>query len=89
MVVPGNHEAAYNFSHFVNRYTMPNTTDNHFYRLSLVSTFVKKCFSFDIDKVHFISFSTEFYYFKHYGSAQIARQYKWLREDLKGRRNPA
>uniref|UniRef100_A0A915M509 Purple acid phosphatase n=1 Tax=Meloidogyne javanica TaxID=6303 RepID=A0A915M509_MELJA len=33
MVVVGNHEYAYNFSHYVNRFTMPNTEHNLFYRL--------------------------------------------------------
>jgi hypothetical protein len=32
MAVVGNHENAYNFSHFVNRFTMPNTKHNLFYR---------------------------------------------------------
>lgn len=32
MTVVGNHENAYNFSHFTERYTMPGTDDNHFYR---------------------------------------------------------
>jgi len=32
MVVVGNHEYAYNFSHYVNRFTMPNTEHNLFYR---------------------------------------------------------
>lgn len=32
MMVVGNHEHAYNFSHYVNRYTMPNSEHNFFYR---------------------------------------------------------
>jgi len=32
MTTVGNHEGAYNFSNYVNRFTMPNTEDNMFYR---------------------------------------------------------
>uniref|UniRef100_A0A8R1XYB0 Purple acid phosphatase n=1 Tax=Onchocerca volvulus TaxID=6282 RepID=A0A8R1XYB0_ONCVO len=70
MMVVGNHEQAYNFSHYVNRYTMPNSEHNFFY-------------SFDLGAAHFIAISTEFYYFTEYGSAQITNQWKWLTEDLK------
>ncbi|VDK19566.1 unnamed protein product [Anisakis simplex] len=70
MTVVGNHEQAYNFSHFINRYTMPNSDHNLFY-------------SFDLGVAHFIAFSTEFYYYLKYGSHQIARQWEWLNNDLK------
>ncbi|KAL3985516.1 Iron/zinc purple acid phosphatase-like protein C family protein [Acanthocheilonema viteae] len=70
MMVVGNHEQAYNFSHYVNRYTMPNSEHNFFY-------------SFDLGAAHFIAISTEFYYFTEYGSIQIANQWKWLNDDLK------
>ena len=43
--------------------------NNHFY-------------SFDLGPVHFISYSTEFYYFVEYGWTQIAVQYDWLKNDL-------
>lgn len=32
MVAVGNHEERYNFSNYKSRFTMPNTTDNMFYR---------------------------------------------------------
>uniref|UniRef100_A0A9J2PIR3 Purple acid phosphatase n=2 Tax=Ascaris TaxID=6251 RepID=A0A9J2PIR3_ASCLU len=70
MTVVGNHENAYNFSHFVNRYTMPNSDHNLFY-------------SFDLGIAHFIAISTEFYYYTVYGWEQIANQWNWLNEDLK------
>uniref|UniRef100_A0A0M3J0X8 Purple acid phosphatase n=1 Tax=Anisakis simplex TaxID=6269 RepID=A0A0M3J0X8_ANISI len=70
MTVVGNHEEAYNFSHFVNRYTMPNSDHNLFY-------------SFDLGAAHFIAFSTEFYYFTNYGWQQLAKQWEWLNNDLK------
>lgn len=32
MVVAGNHEEKYNFSHYVNRFRMPGYIDNQYYR---------------------------------------------------------
>ncbi|GIX92566.1 acid phosphatase type 7 [Caerostris darwini] len=72
-VCVGNHEAAYNFSNYVNRFSMINqegNINNHFY-------------SFDIGPAHIIAFSTEFYFYVNYGWTQIARQYEWLENDLK------
>uniref|UniRef100_A0AC35TSV8 Purple acid phosphatase n=1 Tax=Rhabditophanes sp. KR3021 TaxID=114890 RepID=A0AC35TSV8_9BILA len=69
MVVPGNHESAYNFSHYKNRFTMPDTEDNLFY-------------SFDIGAAHIIGFSTEVYFYTSYGWNQIANQWNWLVNDL-------
>ena len=39
--------------------------------------------SFDLGNIHFVSISTEYYYFLNYGGMQIARQYNWLVNDLK------
>ncbi|XGW02102.1 hypothetical protein V3C99_014279 [Haemonchus contortus] len=69
MTTVGNHEAAYNFSHYVNRFTMPNSEHNHFY-------------SFDLGKAHFVIFSTEFYFSTEYGWNQIQNQWNWLISDL-------
>uniref|UniRef100_A0AC34PZH4 Purple acid phosphatase n=1 Tax=Panagrolaimus sp. JU765 TaxID=591449 RepID=A0AC34PZH4_9BILA len=69
MTVVGNHEASYNFSHYVNRFTMPNTEHNLFY-------------SFDLGFAHFIGFSTEFYFYTEFGSEQIGNQWRWLIDDL-------
>lgn len=72
-VCVGNHENAYNFSNYVNRFSMMNQEgeiNNHFY-------------SFDIGPAHVIAFSTEFYFYVYYGWTQIARQYEWLENDLK------
>ncbi|XP_015910292.2 acid phosphatase type 7 [Parasteatoda tepidariorum] len=72
-VCVGNHEQAYNFSNYVNRFSMMNQDgeiNNHFY-------------SFDIGPAHIIAFSTEFYFYTNYGKGQIARQYEWLENELK------
>lgn len=75
----GNHEVASNFSHYDHRFTMiqsggarrDGTRNNFFY-------------SFNAGPVHFIGFSTEFYYFIDYmGIEPLVRQYDWLVEDLK------
>ncbi|XP_075547054.1 acid phosphatase type 7 isoform X3 [Dermacentor variabilis] len=73
MTCVGNHENAYNFSNYVNRFSMVDHTgrvNNHF-------------FSFDIGPAHIISLSTEFYFFVEYGFLQIKNQYEWLEQDLK------
>lgn len=70
MTVVGNHENAQNFSHYVNRYTMPNSDHNLFY-------------SFDLGDAHFIAISTEFYFYTNYGWQQISNQWQWLMKDLK------
>ncbi|KAI1723870.1 calcineurin-like phosphoesterase domain-containing protein [Ditylenchus destructor] len=75
MTVVGNHEQEYNFTHYINRYTMPGTKDNLFY-------------SFDLGAAHFIAFSTEFYFYWEYGFEQIPHQWAWLINDLeKANRN--
>ena len=39
-------------------------------------------FSFNVGPVHFVSFSSEYYYFTEYGTKQIGVQYNWLEKDL-------
>lgn len=50
MVAAGNHESHQNFSHFTNRFAMPNkaSSGNHFY-------------SWDAGLVHFVAYNTEAY----------------------------
>ncbi|XP_077292142.1 acid phosphatase type 7 isoform X2 [Arctopsyche grandis] len=69
MVCPGNHEEAYNFSNYRNRFSMPGDNEGLMY-------------SFNMGPVHFISISTEFYYFLNYGFKQLVLQYEWLVADL-------
>ncbi|XP_059062839.1 acid phosphatase type 7-like [Achroia grisella] len=69
MTCPGNHESAYNFTHYSNRFTMPGQESNLYY-------------SFDVGPIHFVSISTEVYYFTQYGIKLISYQYEWLKKDL-------
>ena len=72
MTCPGNHEWHYNFSNYKARFNMPGDDNNNMF------------FSFDIGPVHFVSISTEFYYFLNFGLMQVVSQYKWLEADLAG-----
>ncbi|CAG0881669.1 unnamed protein product [Cyprideis torosa] len=69
MTAVGNHEYAYNFSHYKERFSMPSDSKNLFY-------------SFNMGPAHFICVSTEVYFYTNYGWHQLIRQYKWLEEDL-------
>ncbi|KAE9417406.1 hypothetical protein Angca_009148, partial [Angiostrongylus cantonensis] len=72
MTAVGNHEVsknASNFSHYINRFTMPDSEHNLFY-------------SFDLGSAHFVFFSTEFYFYTEYGWKQIQNQWNWLIDDL-------
>lgn len=78
MTCVGNHENAYNFSNYANRFSMMDKTgkiNNHY-------------FSFDIGPAHIIAFSTEFYFFLQYGWKQVINQFKWLENDLKEANRP-
>ncbi|XP_071079882.1 acid phosphatase type 7-like isoform X1 [Haliotis cracherodii] len=71
MTCPGNHENAYNFSNYKNRFTMPfDEQSQHMF------------YSFDIGPAHIISLSTEYYYYLKYGFGQLLMQYEWLDQDL-------
>ncbi|CAG2161782.1 unnamed protein product, partial [Oppiella nova] len=78
-VCPGNHEEAYNFSNYDNRFSMISTGDsqinNHFW-------------STNIGPAHIVSISTEFYYYPKYGTHQIENQYRWLERDLSEANKP-
>ncbi|VDL19869.1 unnamed protein product [Hymenolepis diminuta] len=69
MTAVGNHESAYNFSHYKNRFNMPDNNDNMFY-------------SINIGPIHWIAYVSDYYYFLQFGTEQIYRQYAWLEKDL-------
>ncbi|XP_020622284.1 acid phosphatase type 7-like [Orbicella faveolata] len=75
MTCPGNHEQAYNFSNYRNRFSMPGNTEGIFY-------------SWNIGPAHIISLSTEVYHFYQYGLEQIVQQYEWLEKDLQEATSP-
>ncbi|CAH2041217.1 unnamed protein product, partial [Iphiclides podalirius] len=69
MACPGNHEEAYNFSNYRARFSMPGAHESLYY-------------SFDLGPVHFVSISTELYYFLQYGLKVLEGQFRWLQRDL-------
>ncbi|XP_074075110.1 acid phosphatase type 7 [Macrotis lagotis] len=69
MTCPGNHEERYNFSNYRARFSMPGDTEGLWY-------------SWDLGPAHIISFSTEVYFFVHYGRHLIKKQFHWLERDL-------
>ena len=79
MVSAGNHERAYNFSHYKARFRMPSSgdgrdaqrsRDNHYY-------------SFDLGPVHVVAWNSEaFFYPQYFDAAYADRMYDWLARDL-------
>ena len=82
MVAVGNHEAAYNFSHYRERFSMPNEASGS--PTPLYS-------SFNVGPIHFVSLDVERYFFTQYYDMQHLRmQFEWLQTDLeKATRNRA
>ncbi|KAI7884965.1 Metallo-dependent phosphatase [Lichtheimia hyalospora FSU 10163] len=72
MGVPGNHERAYNFSHYINRYATLPHKESHFANPLM--------YSFDYKSLHLISFSTEIYFYGTNEEVQTA--INWLEADL-------
>ena len=73
MVLPGNHEAYWNFSHFRALYSMPRwpVTENLHY-------------SFDIGPIHIVSINTEvFYWPDSFSESHIERMFQWFEKDLR------
>ncbi|CAG7828398.1 unnamed protein product, partial [Allacma fusca] len=77
MTCPGNHESDHNFTHYKNRFTMPN-----------YKSYESMMYSWNLGPIHFISLSTEFYYFLQYGLKPVFRQYEWLEKDLQEATKP-
>ena len=59
-----------NFSNYKARFSMPGSSEGLWY-------------SFNLGPAHFISISTEVYYFLEYGLKLVIKQYEWLEQDLK------
>lgn len=70
MTCPGNHEWAYNFSNYKNRFWMPGDDEK------------KTFFSFNMGPVHFVSVSTELWFYPQWGLMPAVEQYRWLEKDL-------
>uniref|UniRef100_A0A1A9WFZ6 Purple acid phosphatase n=1 Tax=Glossina brevipalpis TaxID=37001 RepID=A0A1A9WFZ6_9MUSC len=75
MVSVGNHEAAYNFSHYRKRFSMPGVSEGLYY-------------SFNLGPVHFVAFSTEVYFYLQFGYEPYCNQYKWLENELRESNKP-
>ncbi|XP_053328339.1 acid phosphatase type 7 [Spea bombifrons] len=76
MTCPGNHEEAYNFSNYRNRFTMPGDTEGLWY-------------SWDLGPAHIISLSTEVYFYPKYGKELVGEQFEWLQRDLQEATRPS
>ena len=73
-VAAGNHEAAYNFSHYRERFEMPNIDSGS--PTPLYS-------SFNVGPIHFISLDVERYFFtQFYTMDHLRMQFEWLQRDL-------
>ena len=71
MTCVGNHEAAYNFSNYVNRFSMPGDGDHR-----------NLWYSFNIGHAHIIALSTEVYFSNTSDANQVSNQLRWLEQDL-------
>ncbi|KAJ7383152.1 hypothetical protein OS493_030304 [Desmophyllum pertusum] len=76
MTCVGNHEIAFNFSHYRYRFSMP--------QLEWPTTVDRMWYSFDIARAHFISYSSEVYF----TNGSIQDQLDWLTNDLKDANKP-
>lgn len=76
MTCPGNHEEKYNFTNYKYRFNMPGDVEDRMY------------FSWKLGPVHFISISTEYYYFLNYGLKMLINQFEWLKRDLEEANRP-
>lgn len=76
MTCPGNHEYAYNFSNYRNRFSMPGNSEGLFY-------------SWNVGPAHIISISTEIYFdFVQDGIRLLDEQYNFLKADLEKATSP-
>jgi hypothetical protein len=72
MVAPGNHEAAYNFSHYRALFKMPQYTNTQ-----------NLYYSFDMGLIHIVVYNSEvFFWPESYGVDQMQAMFEWLESDL-------
>ncbi|XP_019627335.1 PREDICTED: acid phosphatase type 7-like [Branchiostoma belcheri] len=77
MTCVGNHETAYNFSHYINRFSMPGSHGKDMF------------YSFNIGPAHIISINTEVWYLDEEGSKdKVIRQREWLHKELEAANTP-
>ena len=72
MTSAGNHEASHNFTHYAERFVMPDShkTNNHYY-------------SVDVGPVHLVAYNTEALFWPgSFGVEYIQRMYDWMDADL-------
>jgi hypothetical protein len=74
MVSAGNHERAYNFSHYRARFATPGEgvrSENHYY-------------SFDLGPAHVVTYNAEaFFWPRYFDAAYVDRMRAWLDDDLR------
>ncbi|TMS21777.1 Acid phosphatase type 7 [Larimichthys crocea] len=66
---------ACNFSNYRNRFSMPGQTESLWY-------------SWNLGSAHFVSISTEVYFYLEYGQELLFKQYEWLKKDLEEANKP-
>lgn len=76
MTCVGNHEIAFNFSHYRYRFSMP--------QLEWPTAVDRMWYSFDVARAHFIAYSSEVYF----TNGSIQGQLEWLTNDLKKANQP-
>ncbi|XP_067939380.1 acid phosphatase type 7-like [Watersipora subatra] len=70
MTSVGNHETAYNFSNYRNRFTMPGGDGEGLW------------YSYDYGRAHIVAVSSEVYFYINQGLDLIAKQKLWLQKDF-------
>ena len=83
IVMAGNHEYNFNYSHLVARFSMIGDYPNPQPSAPLSERVNNFFYSHDIGPMHVISYNTELYYFTEWGYEMIEEQYKWLEADLR------
>lgn len=80
MTCPGNHEMKESLDHYLNRFSMPDAP--------WPMNESRLWYSFNVANIHFISYSTECYFF-HRTPDEVSQQKKWLEQDLVEANHPS